>query len=268
MKMDNNRKELEIQLKMIENLIRVSDANLKKLKDVPSECIRTSTKGKAHQYYRCDPDSGKRIYINKRKLEEIRSIVQKEYELKVSKELHQQRDRMERFIRNSDINNITEIYDSTCKAKQCLITPIITSDAEYIARWMEANPDCQNSYPAKTHFETMNGEEVKSKSEKIIADALLKENIPYRYEPRLILKDNSIKIPDFAVLNVRKRKIIYWEHFGRLSDSTYCMENFNKLMLYEKSGYRIGDNLIITMESENEPLEIKEIYEKINRYLV
>ncbi len=201
-------------------------------------------------------------------LDSIRPVIQKEYELKVNNELHRQRERLDRFIRNSDINSILGIYDSTCKAKKSFIVPIIPSDEEYIAGWMREICGCLNTFPVNTSFETMNGEAVKSKSEKIIADTLLKEHIPYKYEPKLILKDGSVKNPDFAVLNVRKRKTVYWEHFGRLSDSGYCFENFNKLFLYEKSGFIPGDNLIITMESDKSPLDIKSVYDNIKRYLL
>ncbi len=265
--MENNKQALEQQLKLIDKLIRISDANVRKLKSIPEECIRTSTKGDVHQYYRRDPQNGRRIYLVKSQLELIRPIVQKEYELKINKALHQQRERLDRFIRNYDINDILEIYDSTCKAKQCLIKPIITPDEEYIEKWLKSNPGSQNTYTANTTFTTMNGEMVRSKSEKIIADTLLKEKIPYQYEPRLALEGGVTKTPDFAILNVRKRKTIYWEHFGRLSDRDYCFDNLNKLMLYEKSGYKLGDNLIISMESEKTPLDIRIVHDNIKRYL-
>lgn len=52
---------------------------------------------------------------------------------------------------------------------------------------------------------------MRSKSEVIIADLLNKEGIPYRYEFPLYLKEFNTVYPDFTILNVRKRKEIYWE---------------------------------------------------------
>lgn len=265
--MENNKKELEEQLTLLKRLCQLSDDNLKKLRHIPEECIWTSTKGDFHQYYRKDQKSGKRIYLGREKLDEIRLLVQKEYEQKVNNEVHSQIRRLERFLNNNDINAVTDIYENTSRGKKHLITPIIIPDEEYIEKWIQAHPSSQNPYPAKVTFETMNGELVKSKSEKIIADTMIKEGIPYVYEPRLLFDDGISKYPDFATLNIRKRKTIYWEHFGRLSDESYCKSNFNKLMIYERNRIILGDNLIITMESEDMPLEMRSVKENIERYL-
>jgi hypothetical protein len=71
-----------------------------------------------------------------------------------------------------------------------------------------------------------------------------------------------------VALNIKKRKTIYWEHLGRLGDADYCLDNFNKLMIYEQNGIVLGDNLIITMESKDIDLDIHSVYENINRYLM
>ncbi|SFH72967.1 hypothetical protein SAMN04487830_106120 [Pseudobutyrivibrio sp. OR37] len=72
---------------------------------------------------------------------------------------------------------------------------------------------------------------VRSKSEKIIADALEKYNVPYQYEPMLELGYNTI-YPDFVVLNLRTRKTVYWEHLGLVSDIEYSTAFY-----YEQRGY-------------------------------
>ncbi len=265
--METYKKELEKQLALLNKLVKLSDNNLKRYCDIPDECILTSSRGNVHQYYRRDLESGKRKYLRKNKLNEIRPIIQKEYERKLNNELHSQLSRVKSFLKNYDISMITDVYSKTCDAKRSLITPIIMPDEEYIEKWFHDNPSGQNTYPVKVTFETMNGENVKSKSEKIIADMLLKEGIPYVYEPRLSLDGGIYKYPDFATLNIGTRKTIYWEHFGRLSDEGYCLSNFNKLMIYERNGIVLGDNLIITMESEDMPLEIRSVKENIKSYL-
>ena len=265
--MENYKKELAEQLVLLRKLCKVSDDNIKKLRNIPDESIWTSSKGSFHQYYRKDQKSGKRIYLGREKLDEIRLIVQKEYEQKVNNEVHSQIKRLERFLNNSDVNTVIDIYENASSGKKNLITPIIMPDEEYIEKWFKANLASQNPYPAKATFETMNGELVKSKSEKIIADTMIREGIPYVYEPRLVLDGRISKYPDFVTLNVRKRKTIYWEHFGRLSDEGYCLSNFNKLMIYERNGIILGENLIITMESEDMPLEMQSVKNSIERYL-
>lgn len=266
--MEDNKKELNKQLMLLQKLKKLSDEHLRKLKNVPEETIRTSSRGDFHQYYRLDEHTGKRIYVSRKRTEDVRPIIQKEYELKVSKAIDEQLKMLEKYIVRSNINKITDIYEESCNAKKALITPIITSDNDYIKNWLASIPACQNPYPPKKTYETMNKEIVKSKSEKIIADTLLNKNIPYVYEPRLDLDNQITKYPDFVALNVRKRKTIYWEHFGRLADEDYCLDSFYKLMIYEQNGIVLGDNLIITMESKDIELDIHSVDTNIKRYLL
>lgn len=74
--------------------------------------------------------------------------------------------------------------------------------------------------------------------------------------------------PDFAVLNIRTRKTIYWEHFGLISDEKYASNALEKLHIYEANGWTLGDNLLYSLESENIPLNIKLLEQKINDYLL
>jgi len=66
---------------------------------------------------------------------------------------------------------------------------------------------------------TAKGERVRSKSEIIIADSLMRAGVPYRYEFPIILNGYGKIYPDFTVLNVGLRKELYWEHLGMMDDS-------------------------------------------------
>ncbi len=266
--MGNFKMEMEQQLNTLDKLIEISNSNLNKMNKIPAEYLCTSGSAGNFQYYHKDPATKKRKYISKKDLAKIRDIIQKEYEMKVNRTLYQQRKRLDSFIRNYDINSITDIYESIGKAKQCLINPIIAPTEIFIKQWHEEYSPAQNSYPMKFSFDTDNGEIVRSKSEKIIADALLKRNIPYSYEPRLSFHQSISKCPDFAVLNVRTRKTWFWEHLGRLSEAEYAIDAFDKLILYERNGIVLGQNLIITMETKEIPLDIKQIQKLIEYYLV
>ena len=68
---------------------------------------------------------------------------------------------------------------------------------------------------------TAKGEYVSSKSEKIIADTLTKNNINYVYELPLRLKGYGTVKPDFTVLNKRTRQEYVWEHFGMMDGNVY-----------------------------------------------
>ena len=67
-------------------------------------------------------------------------------------------------------------------------------------------------------------------------------------------------------MNVRERKTIYWEHLGKVGEETYATRNFSKLMDYEEQGLIIGKNLIITMETEERPLDIAIVEEKVRLF--
>lgn len=69
-------------------------------------------------------------------------------------------------------------------------------------------------------------------------------------------------------MNVRKKKTIYWEHLGRVGELDYATRNFAKLMDYEKNGLVLGDNLIVTLETLERPLDIKIVEEKVSLFLM
>ena len=108
---------------------------------------------------------------------------------------------------------------------------------------------------------------VRSKSEKILADLFYKKGIPYIYEPMLNLKNGHYIFPDFALLNLRKKKTIYWEHFGVISDSEYAAKSIRKLDEYERQGLISGDNLIFSTESTDNPLNTRLVEAKIDKFL-
>ena len=126
------------------------------------------------------------------------------------------------------------------------------SEGELIAAYGDgASPDEQLK---ELGLITEKGEYVRSKSEKIIADTLTKNNINYVYELPLRLKGYGTVKPDFTVLNKRTRHEYVWEHFGMMDDSIYVKNAIKKIEQYGKSGYVQGRNFIATFESKEAPL--------------
>ena len=108
---------------------------------------------------------------------------------------------------------------------------------------------------------------VRSKSEKIIADLLYRKGIPYHYEPELILRDGTKIYPDFAVLNLKHRKTIYWEHLGMMEDPEYSEKAVRKISAYIKNGIFPGEQLILTAETKEFPVNVREVKILIQHYL-
>ena len=120
---------------------------------------------------------------------------------------------------------------------------------------------------SQSEYYTDKGERVRSKSEILIANALNRNHIPYRYECPLYLAGYGTIHPDFTVLNVRLRKEMYWEHLGMMDEPEYIEDALNRISLYEKNHYFPGDRLILTHETLRHPLNSKNIENMIFQYL-
>ena len=119
-------------------------------------------------------------------------------------------------------------------------------------------------------YYTAKGERVRSKSEKIIADEFYRYGIPYKYEYPIILKERNKQVifyPDFTVMNKRTGKRWILEHLGMMDDAGYSENAMKKLDLYEKNGFLLGKNLLLTHETTNFPLNTNTLKKYIEEYL-
>ena len=92
-------------------------------------------------------------------------------------------------------------------------------------------------------------------------------NIPYRYEYPLEMK-NGIRIyPDFTVLNMRTREVKYLEHLGMMDDEEYRENALERMKLYEKNGYLLGKDVLVSYETGKSPIDQKLLQEKIDCFL-
>lgn len=265
--MENHKKKLEEQLQELNILIKRSNKNVSKYKDLGNGQIHVSRCRGNFQYYYVDKMNGIRKYMGAEDEKAIRKYIQKDYELALNEKLKILHKRIDKFISLYDIKELTDVYDNLNEGRKRFVTPLIEPDDIYVQKWLEKHPGQQNSYPREGQYQTNRGEMVRSKSEKIIADALEKYSVPYRYEPMLELGYSTV-YPDFAALNTRTRKTIYWEHLGILSDMDYASKNFKKIQEYEKNGYLQGRDLITTMEASDSPIDVRLVEVKIREFLL
>lgn len=128
------------------------------------------------------------------------------------------------------------------------------------------------SFDPRFHVhETDCGELVRSKSEQIILNALTPHNeFVTHYEEEFLyevyVEGLGRVYPDFTIILPNGKRII-WEHFGRLDDPVYCKRNALKLCLYQRNGYVLGDNLIITMDDKNGNISSALVAQAINQIL-
>ena len=154
---------------------------------------------------------------------------------------------------------------------QLLIHPVRTPDSLYVQEWQAVSYKGKDFSAELPEYLTARGERVRSKSENIIADTLLRLKVPYRYEYPINLKTKNGErltlYPDFTCLNLRTRKELYWEHFGMMDNSEYSEHAVQKLRLYEQNGIVSGKNLIITTETATLPINTKQIELLAKSYL-
>ena len=254
-------------MRKLEEMIIKVDRRMRQSKFNDKRKVRICAKKTGYQYY-LEGDDSPRTYVKKENLATVQAIVQHEYDERVMKELRNTKYRIDRFLRQYDMDAIEDVYNKLCNARKVLVTPIIEPDELFIQSWKQKHPGQQNDYPATGTYLTEQGEKVRSKSEKILADVFLKYGIPYVYEPQLCLENGKCFYPDFVLLNVRTRKTIYWEHFGLITDGTYASKAMQKLQAYEGDGLIVGENLVFSMESEEKLLDVRQVEEKIEKYLL
>ena len=134
-------------------------------------------------------------------------------------------------------------------------------------KWRAENYETNHSHPEHLIHTTLAGHKVRSKSEVIISNLLYTNNIPYRYEAALSLKEFTA-YPDFTILHPFTNKIFYWEHFGIMDNASYCDTACNKLKTYCYNGIIPSMQLITTYETSKCPISTDQIQQIITQYFL
>lgn len=134
-------------------------------------------------------------------------------------------------------------------------------------RWRAESYETNHSHSEHLIHTTLAGHKVRSKSEVIIANLLYTNNIPYRYEAALSLKEFTA-YPDFTLLHPVANKLFYWEHFGMMDNASYCDSACNKLKTYCYNGIFPSMQLITTYETSKCPISTDQVQQIITQYFL
>lgn len=104
----------------------------------------------------------------------------------------------------------------------------------------------QNWYADEKKLATLSEYFVRSKSEVIIANMLVEEDVPFVYEDPLYAPDGTMFLPDFTVQF--RGETYYWEHVGRLDLPDYSAHWERKKKWYEQ---HFPGKLLITYEGKD-----------------
>ncbi len=277
-------KSLEKRLFELKSVLRVLQKKTRnpveeKLCGQPSGRLKITHKhGRPEFYHITERGSSRGRYIPVAQRDFAAQLAQKDYDLKITELIKREIVTLEKYLQQTEHGqSIKALYERLCPTRRLLIEPVTLSDEQYAERWKEqmlqaAGEGMPFAEDSQKYY-TANGERVRSKSEVIIADALLRSGVPYCYEVPLKLKrigesGNVTFHPDFLCLNVRTRQEFYWEHFGMMDDEYYKDNVVGKLNLYAGNGFLPGRNLIFSMESVVESLDTRVVEKMIKEFLL
>lgn len=243
-----------------DNALASLDSLQKKLQNSPSGNLRVQRHKKSFQYYIITAlgDTEGR-YLPKKDIRKAKTIVQRDYNAAAAAILKRDIATIDNFLAAFHPEELVNAFTKLHPGRRVLVAPVREPDEDFIARWRHL-PYTGKPFEinAPEHY-TASGVRVRSKSEIIIADALDRAGIPYRYEFPASIKGWGTLYPDFTCLDVRTRKEIIWEHFGLMGDPDYTENAIQKIAHYAASGYTLGKNLIATFESGTTPLSARQV---------
>lgn len=216
-------------------------------------------RGNPRYYHIVELGDSQGKYISKKNHELAYQLAQKDYLQKLYQEAKEELQDINAFLKKHEQMALEDIYDNLNTYRKELVTPIVLSDELFVKQWESKTYETNPYHVEEKVYQTKKDELVRSKSEVMLADMYYELGIPYRYEAGLQLKNGKRKYPDFTLLKVKTREIIYHEHLGLLDNEEYLHANLNKLDEYRNNGIYLGKNLLITYEAEGSYLNIKEI---------
>lgn len=244
-----------------------------KIENAPDGKLRVmKAKGKYYQHYVYKKDSkgiASAEYLKKGDISIAKALAQRKYDEKILAITEKRLNALKHMkLAYEPQKDEVSIFADLGEAYKQLIDPHEKDDETYVKEWYESKKCGGNTYETHGNRHTERGEDVRSKTEKIIADKLYRRNIPYIYEPVLELRDGHVVYPDFLTLNVRLRKEIYWEHFGMMDNIEYAEKTTKKIDDYEKNDFWYGKNILYTFETVDYMPDDRNIDALISRFLI
>lgn len=266
--------QIEARITELEEVLKTKQFAVKKN---PSGLVRIVRRGKSLLFYkRSSPSDAQGTYMPRSQEKLAHTLIQNDYDKKTIPAIQAEIKELKDFIKSYKEKSCDMIYKKLASTRREVVTPLTLDDQTYAAAWLKVEYRRKKFAEDAPQLFTDNNEQVRSKSEVIIANALKAAGVPYRYEfPLLMDRNPEVEVdtdfchlhPDFYCLNLRTRQEFAWEHFGMMDDPEYAARATEKLGLYAENGFFPGKNLIITMETSAKPLSSKLLKSVIQIYL-
>lgn len=250
-----NKNVLLNRINLVKRKIRILKDNLI---SAPEGVLYIKHDGEVTRFYCKLSDQSKLRYLSSLSDNElITKLSNKKYSLQSLKAAEEELKILNRLLKHENDNPLSGIYDKLDASVRTLVKPVEISVAEKIRLFKLRIPVDKSQFirTGQNVIKTTRGEYVKSMAEFIIAETMLRYDVPYIYEDKVKTPDNQIYKPDFTAINIRTGKIMLWEHFGMLENYKYLKDNIMKLESFRMMGCYPGNGLIITMSSKQQPLK-------------
>lgn len=244
---------MEEEKRSIEQQIERLEREIAKKPEGTLTYIRT---GDTIRYYAQIRKDGKRKRIYLKDKDVAAQLAVKKIQMRLLTGAKNELEAVNAYLRKKKDYSTSDIFE--CEAMRALLMPVFET-------WANAEYETNPYHREKLTVEGANGVYVKSKSEGDISWDLKGEQLPNRYEQKLILSGREI-YPDFTIIHPLTGRKMIWEHFGMMDKEDYVQRAFEKLSLYISNGYFPGDNLILTFEDRKHPLSNRKIHATIQEY--
>lgn len=245
----------------LDRQIKIIQGQLKKL---PKGKLICSRNGKYYKWYQSDGKQEKYIPKKQRKLAE--QLALKKYLTYQLEDLLYEKKALNLYLKNHRQTPDKAMTLLQNKPEyQRLVSPYLQPISEKQQEWMNEPYERNTSHQEQLKYMTSAGFPVRSKSEVMIVEELLRNQIAFRYECKFYLGE-MIVYPDFMILHPKTGKMYLWEHFGRMDEKKYADKASRKLQAYIANGIIPSIQLITTYETLEYPLGISVIRKMIEEY--
>lgn len=229
----------------------------KQLQQLPEGKLICTRCGNRTKWYRSDGHT--KTYIPKDQKPYASQLAIRRYLLEKQKEYQTNLDALAYYFRHDSYNSGKAeqllTYDS---AYHSLLAEHFQPVSQELQTWESSPYNKNKNYPEQLKHKTCKNEFMRSKSEAMIAMSLYVQKIPYRYECELKLGSITL-FPDFTIRHPETGEIFYWEHFGMMDKSEYVKNASDKISLYMKYGIYPNDKLLVSYETQKQPLSTEQI---------
>ncbi len=248
------------QLEILEKLMQQAQEDLR---DDLSGILIVGKKEEWTEWYVKQKNQPRR-YLSKKEIGLARGMAQAAYArefLKAAERVRKELRRLEQWgaERSAGVmyRALARPYGRLAAGRKGLVRAYVLPDEEFAKAWEGMPFEGKGFAEDAPELYTEKGERVRSKSEKMIADKLLRMGVHYRYEFPTRLKGYGIVHSDFTLLDLRERIEVKMEHFGRMDDPGYVEDNLWKFSAYPQNGFLLGDTFLCTFESLGHPVDLK-----------